>query len=54
MATPHILDARRSAAVRLMEEALIELEAVHEVLGAMRLQHAIDVVKGKPVPKKED
>lgn len=37
---------RRAAALQLMELALIELEAIEDSLGAMRLQHAIDTVRG--------
>jgi hypothetical protein len=39
--------AKRVAAIGLMEQALIELKAIEDVLGAMRLQHAIDVVRGE-------
>lgn len=39
--------ARRAAAIQLMQQALIELKAIEDSLGAMRLQHAIDVVRGE-------
>ncbi|WP_323810192.1 hypothetical protein [Sphingobium baderi] len=42
--------ARRSSAIRLMERALAELEAIDDGLGAMRLQHAIDVVRASQEP----
>lgn len=42
--------ARRSSAIKLMERALAELEAIDDCLGAMRLQHAIDVVRARQEP----
>lgn len=45
--------ARRSSAIRLMEQALAELEAIDDALGAMRLQHAIDVVRGEQDPDQQ-
>jgi hypothetical protein len=46
-------DARRLRAIRLMEQALAELDAIDDVLGAMRLQHAIDVVRGNQEPDQQ-
>lgn len=45
--------ARRSSAIRLMEQALAELDAIDDALGAMRLQHAIDVVRGSQEPDQQ-
>lgn len=45
--------ARRSSAIRLMEQALAELAAIDDDLGAMRLQHAIDVVRGGREPDQQ-
>ncbi|GEM_PF-2166853 len=36
---------KRAAALALMEQALEMLEDIEEHLGAMRLQHAIDIVR---------
>lgn len=38
---------RRAHAIDLMEQALAELNAAEDVIVAMRLQHALDVARGK-------
>ncbi|WP_156518593.1 hypothetical protein [Sphingobium sp. EP60837] len=53
MVTIEDATARRSSAIKLMEQALVELDAMDDALGAMRLQHAIDVVRGEQEPDQQ-
>lgn len=48
MTDTEITAQKRITALALMEQALRMLEEIEEYLGAMRLQHAIDIVRLPP------